>query len=274
MASRSDAEAAAAAPRSRIGECAAAWTTSHWVEVGEDRMRFREAGTGSPIVLVHGLGLSADLWVRNAPILACEGFRVVAPDFPGFGRTRGPVAGLDVLAQADALWRWAVALGIGPAVFVGHSLSCQTILQLAAEHPEAVAGLVLGAPTGDGPGMIRLVRQAAGLAWDVHREPIKLTMLVAEAYLRAGPLRVFRTWRLGAKHDPVALLPSVQCPGVVVVGERDPVVEPDFARALAAGLPEGRVEVIPESPHALIFEPTGRFNATVLDFARSIFADG
>ena len=272
MVNRSDADAAAPVPASRIGECAAAWTVSHWATVGTDRVRYREAGSGPPIVLVHGLGLSADLWVRNAPVLASEGFRVLAPDLPGFGRTAGPVAGLDVHAQADALRKWAEVVEVGPAVYVGHSLSCQTILQLAAERPGEVAALALAAPTGDGTSVRRLVSQAIGLARDVPRESIKLAMLVAEAYLRAGPLRVLRTWRLGARHDPLPLLAGIPVPSVVILGENDPVVDHEFARALAAGLPNGSLVLIPDGSHAVIFEPTGQFNRAILTLARRAFA--
>ena len=56
-----------------------------------------------PVVLVHGLGVSADYWVRNAPVIAADGFRVLAPDLPGFGGTKGPLAGLDVAQQINAL---------------------------------------------------------------------------------------------------------------------------------------------------------------------------
>src|SRR5688500_3859994 len=183
MASRSDGSAVPAS--GVLGQSAAEWASSRWVEVESGRVRYREAGSGQPIVLVHGLGVSADYWVRNGPALAAAGLRVLAPDLPGFGRTAGPRDGLSVSAQAEAVHRWAQALDLPPAVYVGHSLSCQTILELAVIHPDTVRGLVLAAPTGKGTPAWRLLGQAVGLIRDVRRESVKLAALVFEAYLQA-----------------------------------------------------------------------------------------
>ncbi len=253
-----------------LARAAAAWAGTHRVDVGRWRMRFHQAGEGPPIVLVHGLGVSADYWYRNGPPLAAAGFRVLAPDLPGFGRTEGPPGGLPVRSQAAALLAWARALELGPAVYVGHSLSCQTALELAVAAPEAARGLVLASPTG-APHGHRLLRQGWGFLLDVPREDPRLVPVVAQAYLRAGPLRVFRTWRQGAEHDPLPLLPCVKVPARVVVGVRDPVVSPDFAETLARGLPgEGRVVWIEGAAHAVHFSGADAFNRAILEFAAGL----
>ena len=255
---------------SRLGEAAAAWSVSRRVRLGRREIRYRDAGTGPPIILVHGLGVSADYWVRNGPALAGAGFRVLAPDLPGFGRSDGLAGGMSIRAQADAVRAWALALDLPPAVYLGHSLSCQSILELAAVYPDSVTGLILAAPTGDGPERRRLVRQAIGLARDIFREPLPLATLVGWAYLRAGPARVLSTWRLGAKHDPLPLLDRISVPGLVVLGERDPIVDRAFADRLADGLRGGRVVVIPGTAHAVIFDGSGAFNLQVARFVAGI----
>lgn len=255
---------------SRLGVAAAEWASSRWIDVDGRLIRYREAGRGLPLVLVHGLGVSADYWVRNGPAIAAAGFRVLAPDLPGFGRTEGPAAGLGVKAQAEAVRRWARTIGLASAVYLGHSLSCQAILELAVARPEMVRGLIMAAPTGEGSGTRRLLSQARGLFQDLHRESPKLAALVAQAYLRAGPIRVIRTWRLGASHDPIPLLAKVEVPGLIVRGENDPVVTIGFCDLLAAGLGRGRVVVVPGGSHGVIFDPTGAFNAAVIDFLHSV----
>jgi 2-hydroxy-6-oxonona-2,4-dienedioate hydrolase len=250
-----------------LGQCAAAWSAAKRVRVGEWEVRYREAGAGPPIVLVHGLGVSADYWWRNGPPLAAAGFRVLAPDLPGFGRTEGPEEGLSVTQQARALRAWMDTLALPAATLVGHSLSCQTIMQLAVDGAGRAAGLVLAAPTGE-PARHRLLHQALGLFRDIPRESARLAVEVATAYLLAGPRRIWRTWNMGALHDPLALLPDIAVPGIVLLGTRDPVVPRDFARALAEGL--GRTDVIwiEGAAHALIFTHADAFNRAVLDFAR------
>jgi 2-hydroxy-6-oxonona-2,4-dienedioate hydrolase len=237
--------------------------------VGEWDVRYREAGEGPPIVLVHGLGVSADYWWRNGPPLAAAGYRVLAPDLPGFGHTKGPGEGLSVAQQAKALRAWIDTLHLPPAVFVGHSLSCQTIMQLAVETPERVAGLVLAAPTGD-PARHRLLHQALGLFRDIPRESFRLAVEVATAYLLAGPRRIWRTWNMGALHDPLALLPRITAPGIVLLGSRDPVVPRDFARTLAHGLGCPDITWIEGAAHALIFTHADEFNRAIINFSKRV----
>jgi pimeloyl-ACP methyl ester carboxylesterase len=223
------------------------------VAAGGWPVRYRAAGSGPPVVLVHGLGVSADYWWRVGPPLAAAGYRVLAPDLPGFGRTPGPRGGLSIAEQADAVLRWVDALGLESAVMVGHSLSCQALVELAAARPERVRALVLAAPTG-APRSFPLLRQAVGLLRDVPRESLPLAAFVAQAYLRAGPWRLWRSWRMGAEENPLAAAPRVPAPTLVLVGRRDPVVPRAFAEALAAALPRGRLEWVEGAAHALIFD--------------------
>lgn len=250
------------------GDLAVQWSRTRRVRVGECDLRYREAGVGPTLVLVHGLGLSADFWWRNGPALAAAGFRVLAPDLPGFGRTDGPV-GLGVCQQAESLAAWADALGLGPAAYVGHSVSCQVNLEMAAARPDLVTALVLAAPTGD-PRSFRHARQAWGFFNDFYREPLALFPWVVTPYLYAGFVRWVRTWWLAGSHDAMAAAEKVCVPGLVVLGRRDPVVHRSFADALARTLPRGRVVVLARAAHAVVFDAWDDFNREVAGFLREV----
>lgn len=256
----------ASSPGAWLATCAAQWTEERWIAVERWSIRYREAGSGPTIVLLHGLAVSADYWWRNGPPIAAAGFRVIAPDLPGFGRTDGPAAGLSVPEQAAALDAWALRMRLDPAVYVGHSLSCQTVLNHAIWNPDRVAGLVLAAPTGD-PTRHRLPRQALGLLLDAPRESWRLKVVVAQAYLRAGFRRAWRTWIAAAQSDALAMAKQVRVPGVVVLGTRDPVVRRGFAYDLARALPRGEVRWVPGGTHAVIYDTAEEFNAEVARFA-------
>jgi pimeloyl-ACP methyl ester carboxylesterase len=100
-------------------------------------------GTGSPMILVHGLGGSHLNWLHVAYDLA-RSHRVVAPDLAGFGLT--PPAGRKATVQANRqlLHRFASSLfGNEPVVLVGNSMGGLISILQAAAHPEAVMALVL-----------------------------------------------------------------------------------------------------------------------------------
>ena len=254
-------------PGEALGRAAAEWIVMRRVEVNGIAVRYREAGSGPALVLVHGLGCSADYWVRNGPPLAAAGLRVLAPDLPGFGRTEGPWRGLDIDEQATALAAWVDAMGLPPAAYVGHSLSCQTVVDLAADHPGRAVALLLAAPTGDRSEK-RRIREIIGFARDMFREPLSLVPWIAEAYLRAGLVRWFLTWWKAKHHDLFGTAARVGVPARVVVGARDPVVPVRFAESVAAALPGARCVVIPRAAHAVIFDAAERFNAAILEFLR------
>jgi len=109
------------------------------------RLRVVEAGSGSPVILIHGLFVDHTSWDLVMPELA-ETFRVVAPDLPGFGASEKPPPsrfpyGIDAFAEAIA--DLYAGLELGPAAVVGHALGGAVALTLAARHPELVSRLAL-----------------------------------------------------------------------------------------------------------------------------------
>jgi len=120
----------------------------HFATVGEHRLRVVEVGVGEPVLLVHGLGDSAYTWHRNLRALAEAGFRAVAYDHPGCGKSALPSGfrfGVDDLAGlAMALLD---ALDIERAHLVGSSMGGGIGLQLAINRPERLRRVVLVAPT-------------------------------------------------------------------------------------------------------------------------------
>jgi pimeloyl-ACP methyl ester carboxylesterase len=119
---------------------------------GPYRLRYLEAGSGPPLVLVHGLGSNALVeWGRLLPPLARR-YHVYAPDLPGFGRSEQP-AGADysIPMQVEAVRAFMQAAGVPRARVVGISMGGWIAARLAGEHPELVERLVVVAPAGMRP---------------------------------------------------------------------------------------------------------------------------
>lgn len=113
------------------------------IDVDGIRMRWIEHGDGMPVVLVHGIPTSAELWRRVMPRLA--GVRALAWEMVGYGASIADGRGQDLslAAQAAYLGRWMDAVGIDRAVLVGHDLGGGVVQIAGTRDPSICAGLVL-----------------------------------------------------------------------------------------------------------------------------------
>ena len=219
---------------------------------------------GTPLALIHGLGVSSRYMVGLGGLLGADR-PVHAPDIPGFGRSEAPRRTLDIQGQAEFLAAWARAVGLDRAAFLGHSLGSQVVAGLARRHPRLVERLVLAAPTIDDrergvlPELLRLLR-------DAPREPPSLIPVVAAAYLRAGPARIFRTLRYALADRIEEKLPDLGMPALVVRGGRDPVVSEPWTEKVCRLLPRGRLAVVPAAAHALQFSHPRELAALLTPF--------
>ncbi len=201
----------------------------------------------SPVVLVHGLGVSGRYMLPTAVRLAAV-HPTYVPDLPGFGKSEKPSRVLDIPELTDALAGWMRAVGLSGACLIGNSLGCQFIVDLAVRYPDLVARAVLVGPTLD-PQARSVPRQIGRGLLDLLREPLGYWPLLARDYLTAGTVRTLKT--LGhAVRDPVAdKLGRVRAPTLVVRGERDPIAPQRWVEEMVRRLPRGRLLVLPGAAH-------------------------
>lgn len=240
--------------------------TEQWIAVKGKPLRYVEAGSGPPIIFAAGLGISADFYRPNIATLAHAGFRAMAPDFPGFGRTQGPWLGASVDRLEDHLAGFTAAMHITHAGWIGHSLGCQPLLRLAAAHPELVKALVLAGPTG-GYGH-RLLHQVRALAAAAVQEPWRLMRAVLRDYVRLSPFSYLGTWIRAAADDPLVSAQSVRQPALILVGTRDQVPGPEFLANLSKEL-RADVLKLPAGNHGLPLDAQTEFDEAVTRFFRT-----
>ena len=205
--------------------------------------------TGTPVVLVHGLGVSSAYWRRVQPLLARER-AVYAPDLPGFGDTTRPDSVLDGVGLARALGDWLAALHLARVHLLGHSLGGQIAATFADLRPAAVARLILVGTT-IGRGGTASPRQTIGLLRDAAREAPSLLPVVLRDYWRAGPRRIVRTDRRTDRDATIAAIARLPMPILVVRGGCDSVVSAAETRQILRAAPHARSHEIPDAPHAL-----------------------
>ncbi len=224
------------------------------------------------LVFVPGLGVSSRFMEPTMARLVPH-HPVAALDLPGFGRSEAPAHPLSLAGHADALERWLDARGIARAILVGNSYGCQVIVEHVMRHPARTLGLVLNAPTID-PAHRSAAVMLARVLEDVPRESVRLAVLVARDYLRAGPRRLLTTLRNALADRIEEKLPAIALPTLVVSGARDPVVTRQWAEEVArlvgierAGAPGGALQCVESAAHALPFDQPDTFAAIIARFA-------
>lgn len=117
--------------------------TERTAVVDDIAMRWLDHGEGNPVVFVHGIPTSPQLWRHVLPHM--NGARCLAWEMVGYGAGMPTVSDHDisVARQADYLNAWLTALGIERAIIVGHDLGGGVAQIFAAHHPERISGLVL-----------------------------------------------------------------------------------------------------------------------------------
>ncbi|HLV68865.1 MAG TPA: alpha/beta fold hydrolase [Polyangiaceae bacterium] len=242
------------------------------------RLRVVEEGDGPRVVLLHGLFVDHRIWdgVRGA---LRDRFRVIAPDFPGFGQSEKPppsrfAYGIDAFAAAVA--DLYAGLELGRAALVGHGLGAAVALTVAALHPEFVSRLVLiGAHAYTDATAIesrlahaRLVgnlvfKQLVGRT--LFRTYFRERLLSQNATVDVGRIDAFydafnspaargsalATLRAAVDTRPVIARTSrIQAPTLVVWGRSDAVYAPTYAHRLAREIRGAGLELV-DSGHVV-----------------------
>jgi pimeloyl-ACP methyl ester carboxylesterase len=199
------------------------------------------------IVHVHGFGISGTYLEPTAARLAGR-YNTFVPDLPGAGRSIRPDVAPDLPGLARALVAYCDAVGVERATFVGNSLGCPIIVELATTFPERIQRAVLVSPAG-GPNNQPLGRAIRQMAMDGLREPPSMAVIAARDYLRFGVISSLSLFAAMTRHPTLERLPNLTAPTLVIAGERDPLVRIDRVHVLAA-LPHVRAVRVPGA-HAL-----------------------
>jgi pimeloyl-ACP methyl ester carboxylesterase len=199
------------------------------------------------IVHVHGFGISGTYLEPTAALLAPR-HRTYVPDLPGMGRSMRPERPLDLPGLARALVRYCDAVGVDRATFIGNSLGCPIIVEVATAFPERIERAVLVSPAG-GPNNQPMGRALRQMAMDAYREPISMVPIAVRDYLRFGVVRSLSLFAAMTRYPTLERLPNLVAPTLVVAGARDPLVSVERVHQLSV-LPHVQAIKVPGA-HAL-----------------------
>ena len=230
------------------------------------------AGNDPVVLLIHGAGMDSTVWQLQTRYLAYRGFRAVAVDLPGHGRSDGPALP-SIDAMAEWVVRFASAAGFEPMHVVGHSMGTFVALELASTHADLVASITLcGTATSMPvhPELLAaaehdLLAAAALMASWGHGRPAHLGvnptpglwMLGGARALveRSRPGVLFTDFRACRAYDnAVAAAAAVKCPATVIIGLDDKMTPPKSGRTLAGSLPSANVIELADTGHSMMIE--------------------
>jgi pimeloyl-ACP methyl ester carboxylesterase len=268
---------------------------------------YLDAGSGPPVVLLHGLGATNASMLPTIVALAGR-YRVLAPDLPGFGDTEKPVAPYDAAFFATWLTAFLDRTGVDRAHLVGNSMGGRIAIEVALTSPSRVRTLSLLAPSM----AFRRFRHAVPLVKFLSPEMALLPLPLLAPHLHHGVrllfarssrlpsawydsavdefLRVFRTPRgriaLFAAARQIYLerpfgntgfwprLSGITQPALFIWGDRDRMVPSGFSRHVEDVLPHARSVVLADSGHVPQFEHPEVTHELISNFLAEHAADG
>ena len=260
---------------------------------------YKDWGEGPAVTFSHGWPLSADAWDGQLLFLAQQGFRVVAHDRRGHGRSSQPSSDNDMNGYADDLATVIEALDLRDATLVGHSTGGGEVARYIGRHGTmrvAKAALISAVPpimlkSGANPGGLPIDvfdELRAGLVKDrsqfykdlatpfygANRPGAKVSQGVLDQFwlwsMQAGLKGAYESIKAFSETDFTEDLEKIDVPTLVLHGEDDQIVPVhDSAHKSAKLIKDAKEIYYPGAPHGLMDTHADQFNADLLAFLRS-----
>ena len=256
----------------------------------------KDWGSGRPVVLIHGWPLDADMWEYQMPALAEAGFRTIAYDRRGFGRSDQPWQGYDYGTMADDLKSVIETLKLQDVALVGFSMgggeiarymsrhggagvtravlvsAVTPMLLKTAEHPDGVDGSVFdgmidGLKTDRPQFLTKFSKTFFGAGLLTSPVSADLMQWAGNLAMRASPKATIDCVNAFARTDFRPDMAHFKVPTLVIHGDADATVPIDISgRAAAAAISGARFEVYEGAPHATPFTEKERLTRDLLEF--------
>ncbi|MER7672341.1 alpha/beta hydrolase [Kitasatospora sp. NPDC096128] len=262
------------------------------------RLAYEDYGTGRPIVFVASWALNADMWEYQIPYFVERGYRCIALDRRGHGRSDRPSGGYDMDTVADDLAALLEHLDLRDAVLVGHSMGgCEAARYLARHGEERVAKVAFVSATlpfllrtddnPDGAPEAALLATLAAFRRDRAKwfarqaqvwfathlgnevSPATIEWTLAQC-MSASPWATAQLFRNMFRTDFRAGLREITVPALIIHGAADSSANIDLtARRTAQLVPDNTYKEYPTASHGLYVSHQDELNADLLDFMKA-----
>jgi non-heme chloroperoxidase len=263
---------------------------------GDIQLYYEDHGAGAAVVLIHGYPLNAGSWEKQIPVLLNAGYRVIAYDRRGFGRSSQPTTGYNYDTFAEDLHKLIKHLGLRDFALVGFSMGGGEVARYAGKYGTkgmSKAAIISGVPpyllqTADNPegvdeSVFKGIEQAVAadryaffteffksfyntdvlLGKNVSEQAVQASWNVAASASATASLACVATWHEDFRADVAKL----DVPTLVIVGTADRIVPADAAgRRTAKIVPGARLYEVKDGPHNIAWTHAEEVNRELLNF--------
>jgi len=259
---------------------------------------YKDWGSGQPVVFSHGWPLSADAWEDQMIFLADRGFRCIAHDRRGHGRSSQPWEGNEMNTYADDLATLVEKLDLKNAIHVGHSTGGGEVARYIARHgtKRVAKAVLIGAVP---PLMLKTAANPNGTAieafdqirtavladrssfwkelavpfYGFNRPGAKTSQGLIDSFwlqgMQAGHKAVYDCIKAFSETDQTEDLKKFDVPTLILHGDDDQIVPIKASAFLSSNLVKGAtLKVIPGAPHGMVSTLKDQINAELLAFFR------
>ena len=265
-------------------------STTDQIEIGGLRIAYRQAGTGPPLVLLHGGPLDSREWRRQLDGLS-DDFTVVAWDMPGCGGSDDPPESFRTRDYADCLAAFIETLGLEQPHVLGLSFGSGLAVELYRWHPTIPRTLILASAYAGWAGSLSpevaeqrkegMLRRIELPPEDFARELLPSLLADSAAAEVVDEVRAMlvdfhpagqRALLLAgwAEHDVRDVLGDIDVPTLLLYGDKDVRSPLTVAEQMHASIRGSRLVVIPGAGHLADMEAADRFNVEVRTFLKSV----
>lgn len=255
--------------------------------IGAITLHYETAGTGPPLLFIHGLGSSSRDWERQIAAFARR-HRVIAVDLRGHGQSDKPPGPYSITLFASDITALLIALNATPAHIVGHSLGGMIAFELAVQTPELVQSLVIVNSAPEAPSSTLRERLRLAIAFLQRWLTVRLFGMRKMGELLAVRLfpkpeqadlrrAMIERWAANDRRAYMAAtrallgwsvadrLAAIACPTLVIAAEED-YTSIDFKAAYVAKMPNAELVTIKDSRHFTPVDQTEAFNTALFSF--------
>jgi len=226
------------------------------------KINYKIAGGGPAILVLHGWGGSSDSWIRVQEILAKNGYKVVCPDLPGFGKSQEPPNPWSNDDYLSFIFNFAEKLGLKEFFLIGHSFGGGLAVKFSVKYPKKVKSLILSDAAVIRKKRLTFRQRLAGFFARVFNVPFfekiifyqwfrKLIYKLAgtyDYYLAKGVMK--ETIKKVFTEDLTHFLPQIKIPTLIIWGKEDMTLPSEDGFLIGKMIPNSKIEIIEGADHS------------------------